>query len=74
MHLDLTSFGPTTNRGRDVLQFYKDLIKSIENNHGTLLGDEDIKYHTLQSGDSSIRKGISKETAFNVTGKAPTRC
>lgn len=49
-------FGPTINTEGDVLQFYNDLIKSTENNHSELLGDEDIKYHTLQSGDSSIGK------------------
>ena len=52
------SFDPQLIEGV-LLQYCKGLIASIKNNHvlveqsfhGALSGDEDLKHHTLQTGD-----------------------
>lgn len=63
MHFALTSFDSQLIK-RDVLQFHKSLIKSIENNHAlikhsfhrVLLGDKSIEHHTLRPGDFAYWK------------------
>ena len=58
MHLAPSSFEPQLIKG-ETLQYCKDLIASVKNNH-TLVGqsfhsvplrDKDLKHHTLQPGD-----------------------
>ena len=58
MPLALASFDPQLIKG-EILQQCKGLTASIKNNpalvqqpfHSLLLGDEDLKHHTLQPGD-----------------------
>ena len=62
----------------EILQYSKDLIASIKNNHAlvkqsfhsALFGDEDLKHHTLHLEILSIGKDISRRTLFKLAGEA----
>ena len=80
MHLAPASFDTDPTKA-DILQYCKDLILFVKNNHvlieqsfhSALQTDKDLKHHILQPRDFSIGKDTSRWTFFKLTGKAPNR-
>ena len=68
MHLVPASFDPQLIKG-DILQYCRGLIASVENKHAlieqsfhcALLGDEDLKHHTLKPGRFQLLEKVFPE-------------
>ena len=78
MHLNLESFDPQLIKGK-IFQYCKGLTASIKNNpalvqqpfHSVLLGDEDLKHHTLQLEDFIYCKTYLQKNSLRHCWKGP---